>query len=1098
MRIPHIACLLLLFTVTLQAQAALPMPVSIGVTDLLIDGHPTVGYQFDGKAPVSLGYDWNGYSAESGVYFTPEDTLAPGGQVFMHCPWVGGAGIAFADYAVKLPQTGRVRLQFEIALRSGAQKSDGVTYRVRMKDQVVFEQHCAWKAFRPFEVDLSPFAGTQTVLRLEVDPGPARNTSDDWSLWRSVRLLCGDEAQIAAAKAEADALLMKARAADLTVGEKLGRTSLVALTSHEVAGVRPSTLSPVSTSVRKEGDAYLFTCRGDETVEYRFVPAEGLVSGLSAAVNGKVLSPAPFQGGPRVHLDGVDFPLPSPTLTTQLVGTQLDGDKVTCRYRYTNPKTGSTARLRATLWAEGKSVGLELSGEPDRFSGFAAQPAGGRPITATFAAGPPIRRADGYYASVVVDRLRTDASGVASGAVTSYRPLTNGKRNALHDVLFLTLSSRFEETLSNSPFKASPFLEDLAHRVVLDGWGGNFADNEQWLKDMSLYGIDRFLMIKHVWQRDGYDHTYPDTMPANASMGGDEALRSLSLTAQELGHEFCVHENYYDYYPNAESFKEADRLLNSEGKPVDGWDNGQVRAVILKPSKLMDYVREFTPQIKQRYGCNAAYHDIMPTWHVDFDAKAPGAGMIRYTHEQTQALCDYDRAIFGGPVVFEAADPMMAGTYDGGCNHGVDTYLSPTAVAYEVLKVHPRQSNHGFGYYERWLPWGYSMPVWGSYVMTDRELDKYRAFTIAFGRTGFIGQQLMKHAHGVVREYHLMQAFGRAYTGQLANRIRYEVGGKMVDAATAARYSELSRINVEYEGGQQVYVNLADKPWRVAGQELPSNGSFTTGPRGTAGTVLRDGQICDLAQYDKVTYCDARSQQWLPPTALPSIEPSVASFKALGGKEFELTVNWKVGRALDRDYTIFWHFMDEGIAFQSDHSLARATTSWKVGETITDGPRRLAIKDDAAVTSYGVWVGLYDKQGRAPLVRGTTSMQIGTLIVEREGAVAKSVRFEPVASQQMPGSDPAPYLVDANTAKRVLDFGKVATNGAVVLQQQAGGMEIVPVPAGTVMTVGLQGKVASVSAWNAKGEKLSAPQLTSHDGKTWFETSADAVRYQVQ
>ncbi|MEI6502200.1 MAG: DUF5696 domain-containing protein, partial [Armatimonadota bacterium] len=690
------------------------------------------------------------------------------------------------------------------------------------------------------------------------------------------------------------------------------------------------------------------------------------------------------------------------------------------------------------------------------------------------------------------------SSWIGNGDMTTYAALTDGRRNAMHDTFFLTVTRRYEEALPGPAHKASPFLGELAKRVVLDGWGGNFADNEQWLRDMSRYGVNRFLMIKHVWQRDGYDQTYPDTMPANAAIGGDAALRSLSETAQKLGHRFCVHENYYDYYPNAQSFKEADRALDGQGKPIPGWDNGQVRAVILKPSKLMDYVREFTPKIKQRYDCDAAYHDIMPTWNEDFDGAAAGAGSIAYTHEQTRALCDFDRSTFGGPVVFEAADPQMAGVYDGGCNHGVDTYRTPVAVAAELLKVHPKMSNHGFGYYERWLPWGYSKPQWYSYVMTDRELDKYRAYTIAFGRTGFVGQQLMQYPHGVVREYHLMQAFGRAYTGQLAAHLRYEVGGQWVDAGTAARLGDFSRLNVEYEGGQQVYVNLADKPWRIAGRVLPPEGSLTVGPRAEAGTTLREGQISDYSHYDNVTYADARSEQWQPPKALAPITPSVGSFRAVGGSEFELTVGWKPERKLDRDYSVFWHFTDkEGIAFQSDHAPAKVTSAWNVGETITDGPVRLRVKDDANVTSYDVWVGLYDKQGRVPLINGADPILLGRLVVEREGAVARSVRFEPGAGEAVPGTIREPYLVGANVARRVLDFGEVATSGAVVMKSERGKLELVPVPIGEVFTVGLSGSVKGLTALEAAGKAMPAPKLSRHDGKTWFETSAGAAKYIV-
>lgn len=1092
------SCLVLLLALTSFARAQQPLAVPLGVTDLFAVASPTVGYQHDGQPVTALGPGWTGFDAGSGVYFVPETAPDGASQVFMHCPWIGGPGLAFADYSLALPPATRVVARFELGLRPGAKGSDGVTYRIRIGGRTVFEQAVTWQEFRAFQTDLSPYAGQTVVMRLEVDPGPARSTSDDWSLWRGMQLLVGSDEQIAAAQAAAAALAARQRAADLAHGQKLAEASLLPLTSHTTDTVRPGTLAPTKTSIVAQKDAYLLRCQGrEETIEYQFTPALGFPEGLAVSVNGTRLQPAPFRCGPTVVLGGHTYPASTRQVQGTLLSAGVADGRLTCQYRYTLPGSADAATLTVALQPVGKSLRLDASGEAGQFAGFMAQTNGGRVVPAAFSC--PIRwRAEGVYLSSTLDLMSSGASGLGNGDTTSYAALTDGRRNALHDTFYLTVSRRYEEVLPGSACQPSPFLDELAHRVVLDGWGGPFAGDEDWLRDMSRYGLNHFLMIKHVWQRDGYDHTYPDTMPANAAQGGDVGLRRLSETARSLGHRFNVHENYYDYYPNAESFKETDCALDPQGHKIPGWDNGQVRAVILKPSKLMDYVQRFTPEIKRRYGCDSAYHDIMPTWHLDFQAGVPGAGSIAYTHEQTRALCDFDRRLFGGPVVFEAADPRLAGVYDGGCNHGVDTYRTPVAVAPELLRVHPKMSNHGFGYYERWLPWGYSQPQWSRYVMTDRELDQYRATTIAFGRTGFIGQQLMKHPHGVVREYYLMQAFGRAYTGKLVSRLRYEVAGKWVDAGTAARRGELSRLNVEYEGGQQVYVNLADQPWRLAGRVLPPGGALTLGPRSEAGTTVRDGQISDYARYGNLTFADARSHQWLPPKAAAPITPSVDAFRALGGNEFELAVSWKPQRKLDRDYTIFWHFTDQTIAFQADHRPGKPTSAWTVGETITDGPIRLRVKDDPQVTRYEVRVGLYDKEGRVPLVAGADSILLGHLVVDREGAVATRVRFEPQSTEIVPGATPEPYLVGANTTRRVIDFGDLATNGAVVMTTGGGKQEIVPVPLGEVFTVGLTGNLKRLTVVDGAGHALPAPRLTRHDGKMWFETSARAVRYTVQ
>jgi len=1091
-----VLALALLVSCAAPRTTATPLAVPIGATDLLADGTFRIGYQYFGKAPVWLGRGWTGHHHPSGIYWLPSDSRGSRGEVFMHCPWRGGTGVAFADVEVVLPRTTRLRLDFEASIRPTAKKTDGVTYRVKANGRTLFERHCTNKTFRPFEADLADLAGTTVVLRLEVDPGPDRNTADDWSLWRNIRILAGTPAEVAAAEKRAAKDAARRRAAEIARAAKLADTSLLPLTSAATTSVCPSTLRPVGVSVRAKGGAYVFRCRGaDETIEYRLDPSEGLWGGLSARVDGKGLEPSAFRCEPRLWLDGREWV--ASQVETTLAEARLDGLKLHCRYEFKEPKSGVTAWLKLALWPQGKSLGLEVWGEADRFSAFTVQPHSGRTVPTAFAfGGAPVWRRERVYVATVGDLMASEASGVHRWGVT-YRQLTDGTRNAMHDRFFLTVSSRYEETLSNLAHKPSPYLAELAHRVVLDAWGGSFAENEQWLRDMAVYGIDSFLMIKHVWQRDGYDRTYPNTIPANASMGGDAGLRSLSLAAQKLGHRFNVHENYYDYYPNAEDFREADCALDPKGAKQPGWDRGPVAAVILKPSKLMHYARKFSPEIKRRYDCDSAYHDIMPTWRVDFDAKVKDAGKIRVTHEITRELCDYDRKLYGGPVVFEAADWHTAGIYDGGCNHGVDTYRTPIAVAFELLKVHPRMSNHGFGYYERWLADGYKTPGWHSYVMTDRELDRFRATTIAFGRTGFVGQQLMRHPHGVAREYHLMQAFGRAYTARRAVRIRYQIDGQWADAGTAARHNELERLHVEYEGGQNVYVNFADAPWQVAGHTLPSGGSLTLGQRAEAWTALREGQTADFARYGKVLYADARSHQWLPPQAQPPIEPVAAAFKHLGGADFELTVHWKVGRTVEDDYRVFWHFRDSGIDFQRDHTPARPTSTWKVGDTVVDGPLRLSVKDDPVVMAYDIVVGLYGKDKRVALVRGIDAVRIGRLRVEREGDKATKVSLEPTSMKDVRGFDRAPYLEGANTAKKILDFGTLATNGAVVVRTTDAGREVVPVPIGEVFTIGLGGKVSAVKAFDAAGKPLAAPRLTRRDGKAWFDTHKDAAKYLV-
>ena len=525
-------------------SAAEATAIAIGTTDLLEAVRPTVGYAHDGRTEMMLGYGWNGYDDVSGVWFTPEQAQGALNQLFMHCPFRGGTGVAFADFAVELPRTSRVRLAFEIALRQNADGSGGATYRVRVDGKTLFDEPCAWKEFRPFEVDLTPYAGKRLSLRLEVDPGPNREPREDWSLWRNVRLLAGTDRELAESRALLEARLARRREEAVRRGSELAEESLLPLSSLESECARPGLLRPASNSMHRHGAAYVFRCEGDETIEYRFDPAHGLLAGLSVSVDGRPLAPSPFWGGPRVVLAGHEYSAPTGRLETTLLAAKPADQRLTCRYRFTHAESGESATLTATLWAVGKSLAVEIASDGTAFSGFQAKPYGGREVPTAFAVGgAPHWRPEGVYVAAFADFVQSEASSVGSTG-TRYTTLTDGRRNPMHDLFYLTVSSRYEETLSNVAHRPSSFLDDLSGRVVLDVWRAPFADDEAWLGRMAAYGVDRFLIIKHVWQRDGYDRTYPNTMPANAALGGDEALRSLSEAAQKIGHRFCVHENF--------------------------------------------------------------------------------------------------------------------------------------------------------------------------------------------------------------------------------------------------------------------------------------------------------------------------------------------------------------------------------------------------------------------------------------------------------------------------------------------------------------------------------------------------------------------------
>ncbi len=1079
------------------AESLIPVrEVTAGRTRLLDDPAARVGYRLDGSAEeVWLGDYWSGFDPASGVWFEPEDAAGAEGRraLFMHCPWTSGTGAAFAEFALSLPDVEPLRLEVGTMLRPSAPATDGVTFRVRVDGQILFSEHCTWKAPQASSVDLAPFRGKRVAVRLEVDPGPARNPRDDWSLWTQADIVGGTPEQIAAAERGQARRRQEALDRELAAAQARAARSLLALSSREARALTPSTLERVVTESQVAADRWVFTAR-DSTDEVRYelspVPTAAGEFPVAAALNGTPLRPAPFV----LRLRALTAPGES-TTPWRVVRIEPAGEGAGCRMALRCGDAGPERELFLRAAISGKTLRLGFEAPAGHFAGIALARRGGRAVPAVYALAPTVRYdAADAYGSGTADLWESNAAQAGPNG-TSYQPLTDGSRRPLRDAFVLTVSSRYEETLLNPPHAPSPFLGELAGRVLLDVWDGPFDQDAEWLRAMAAYGLDRLVIIKHVWQRDGYDRSYPNVFPANAAQGGDEALRRLAAAAAALGHRFCLHENFYDYYPNAEDFRAEDCALRGDGSRVPGWDRGPVKAATLKPSRLLDYARRFSPQIRERYGCTAAYHDIMPTWHVDFDAAVPDSGIIRVTHEITRRLCAFDRELFGGPVLFEAADPALAGVYDGGTASGEAIEDYPLLPVHELLKIHPKMSNHGMSYYERWLSWGYG-PGWYRYVMTDRELDKYRAMTIAFGRTGFIGHQLMPHPHGVVREYWLMRAFARAYTDRQVVTLAYNPPGTdlWVDAATAARHDLARRLRVEYEGGQAVAVNAGAEPWPAEGVTLPPYGAVTRGPRATAWTALLDDQIADYAEVDGTVYADARSHVWQPDPSPPPIRAEAAEFADLGGGRFRIAVRWLPERTPERDTTVFWHFVDTGIAFQSDHQPPLPASRWRPGEAVLDGPRELTVPAAAVSDAFTFAVGLYDRQGRLPLAGSEDTLTLGRLRVSRKDGAVAALRFEPPAPGEQNRNDPERYRAGANLARRVLRFPALATDGAVVLRRGPGGIDLTPVPLTETVTVGLPGRFARICPLAADGFPDAPLPAEEREGMTWFRIGGDRGR----
>jgi hypothetical protein len=114
--------------------------------------------------------------------------------LFMHPPWTGGVGYAFALFdPVKLPKEPSAAFRAVVGKGDGSDPGDGILYQLAVLDEkgretVAAQVHVGKHEWRPIEADLTPWAGQAVRFKLIADVGPNDNSGGDWAAWAEMRI----------------------------------------------------------------------------------------------------------------------------------------------------------------------------------------------------------------------------------------------------------------------------------------------------------------------------------------------------------------------------------------------------------------------------------------------------------------------------------------------------------------------------------------------------------------------------------------------------------------------------------------------------------------------------------------------------------------------------------------------------------------------------------------------------------------------------------------------------------------------------------------------------------------------------------------------
>lgn len=1113
-RVFSVACLLFSGVVALAAEPAprfLELPP--GTTPLSEIGLYRIGYQRIGKDVVWMPPSWaGGMSEESGLAFQPvRHGDAP--ALFLHCPWRNGTGASFVDCRLSLPKAPTATFKLGIAMKSDiVDKSDGVTFSIALTDgdqkKELFREHYTKSEVKPLEFDLAPYAGKNIVLRIQTEPGPKNNSSFDFSYFVEPKIVIGkggDER-----KALVDSLT------STKAYRALQQADLSKVNNRTGHGIVPSCRLPHRNSVKEDGKAFELRYEGDDaSLVYRYEPATGTLDDVAATLDGGA-SFKPCSGG------GVTLVGDHSVTKGTLVSARRDGEEIEAVFQY--EAGAQKAKVTWRFGIEGKALTIQATtGDPTVQRFWLGN------VVADFRKTIPVAYLYHEYASYLsaqkafcmgyIDWTKSHASE-SPGRTSIYNPKTDGARNSLVEAGYVAVSPDLTEVLPNIPHKPSPYLKELGSRVMLDIWGGRYAQIAKWLEEYKSFGCDEIAMIIHCWQRYGYDVKLPDHLPANPDLGGDEEMKVLGATSRRLGYLFSLHENYIDSYPDAPSYNEKDIVRTPKGELSKAWyhPGTKVQSFAIKANKMLHYAVQNSPEIHKRFDTTASYLDVHtcvePWHHVDYEAGQDRAGMYNLKVDVHRDLFQYERGIHKGPFFGEGSRHFYwAGQMDG-VEAQVDGGEDHAFLAeFDLLKLHPQLVNHGMGYYSRWLEerkakqFGVDWPL-------PEQLDRYRAQELAYGHAGFVGTELIHIWPHAMREYNLIQPVQSLYGTAKVREISYEVCGQFVSGSVAAVVGDTNRLRVRYDSGLTLHVNLGASDWNASGHTLPAYGFLAEGPDLLVYTARRDGVIVDYARTKETLYADARTDIYKPwASGLKNVEPRIKEFKDLGGGRIQITYDWRIDDTLPEDYHCFVHFCgkDGEIAMQGDHKTPTPTTEWKKGTVLADGPHTITVPADQTETHYDIRVGLYkgERVRLAGLPTGSSCVLVGRLRVTREGGQVKKVELAdltPLRKQvevQQKG-----FLDRMNVVGKAVDFGAVKTDGVFRLAVKGKELQLWPIARDVAFTVDLDVakvldgkhlKSATAVAFAADSKEMGAAPVEVRDGRLVLKTAiAGAAKYAVK
>lgn len=1042
--------------------------------------------------------------------------------------------------------------------------------------QLVYERHSDSKVWVPARVDLSQFAGQQVTLRIEVHPGPKNDTTCDLAFIGEPYLVAGrtpTSEQIGAKINERLRLTALARWQMVQAADKWGllpkdlqtRKQFAALQilaptaktadefkrANEIAlqllkrikvppeqrplslFVKPSGTQPAVWVILHDGEFFAYALQlpsqggwWDATGAIVFADRELFFDGFDVRVLGDNLS---------------DWRSPSVLLSRS---EKVEGNRLMATHQL--ERNGVPYSLTMLAWSEGGTLKVrwQLSStapqdkhQPLRITDCSVRSWSEVAERIYIGHGNVLVRPKAFRLHADGHQLSTRHAGMdfANGvsAVVGVdnppdffecQPDTHHYSIHAHmDATFTIAASRSgvwraaKQYREVDPYRPAPTLGKLAGRFVFDLWGGwRYAWVAEQLEKAFKYGCTDSLVIYHNWQRWGYDYRLPDIFPPNPQFGTLEDFVKMVEVCNRHGVLFAPHDNYIDFYPDAEGYSYRHICFTPDGNPVRAWFNEWRRAQSYRwrPDAFFPFMERNLKLIAKHIRPTAYFVDVFSSIGMfDFWTEEGEFHSILETQRRWGEAFNFIRNILGGaPQTSESGCDWLIGWLDGATtNHlRVDPKAPPGQWAVWRIQCedaertpwfdfahHHKFALHGAGYSNRYQG-GLPYEVAGIYS------DDYICTEVLTGHPAMVSEPFGPQ---VVRKYWLLADLGRALALAKMSSVEFADGDIH---RQIVRWQLSTRSSPSAPSVATVWVNRGDSDWSIGKRTLPPFGFYAQAGNVQAAieklpTVDGSTVIAEWALSERYAYCNSRTKVLFGWTPIQLIGVDV---RWLGGRRFELTLRWRAESPTDEPHHVFVHFVNpksqrgEQIAFQGDHAPDLPTTKWQ-GEVITRTV--VTVPKGWGADKYGIRIGLWNpKTGYRLRLMGdvddTLRIVAGDLVLEGEGDKISGARLEPNPNMaKMPE-----WLKRWNTQGRAVDFGFAVTDGAFRFDRK--NLTLIPLPEHEPFTVTLRlgkllgkvVKVVAIEALDENGKVIGNMSFEQQNERVTFRTQVNVFAYRLR